>query len=49
MRTYETIYILDPTLEANATEAEINRFNNVITGYGGTILQKDKWGLKNLD
>ena len=48
MRTYETVYIFDPTLETNATETENNKFNNVITGYGGTILKQDKWGLKNL-
>lgn len=48
MRKYETIFILDPTLDNNAIEAEISKYSAVITANGGNILKQDKWGLRNL-
>lgn len=48
MRTYETVYILDPTLESSVIEAETEKFNSVITTYGGNIVKQDKWGVRNL-
>ncbi len=48
MRTYETVYILDPTLDSTAIEAQTEKFNAVITSYGGNIIKQDKWGVRNL-
>ena len=48
MRKYETIFILDPALDNNAVEGEINKFNTVILTNAGKILKQDRWGTRNL-
>ena len=48
MRKYESIFILDPSLEAGATEERITKFNSTIISNGGNIIKQDKWGLRNL-
>lgn len=48
MRKYETVFILEPSLDNEGIEAKINRFNETITANGGNILKQDKWGLRNL-
>jgi small subunit ribosomal protein S6 len=48
LRTYETVYILDPTLESTSIDTEIEKFNSAITSYGGNIVKQDKWGVRNL-
>ncbi|HHV45129.1 MAG TPA: 30S ribosomal protein S6 [Firmicutes bacterium] len=48
MRSYEVMYILNPTLEEEAIDGLIERFNGIITQDGGEIESVDKWGKRRL-
>ncbi|MCL5291814.1 MAG: 30S ribosomal protein S6 [Actinobacteria bacterium] len=48
MRDYETMLIIDPMLEADATEAVIGRFSDVIEKNGGKVEKIDRWGKRKL-
>lgn len=47
MRKYEVIFIVKP-LEEEATNAVIEKFENLITTNGGTVDKIDRWGKKRL-
>ncbi len=46
MATYETIFVLDPSLEEHGMQKEIQRIEELITGRQGRIVKTEKWGLK---
>lgn len=48
MRAYEMIYILNPTIEEEKTNAVIEKFKNIVENNGGEITKLDKWGKKRL-
>ena len=48
MRTYETIFILHPSLDEEAVKANIEKFTGVIENGGGTIENVDFWGKRKL-
>ncbi len=48
MRSYEVMFIMAPTLEAEESEAIINRVTKVITDRGGAIQNIDRWGKRRL-
>ncbi|MBN2224452.1 MAG: 30S ribosomal protein S6 [Deltaproteobacteria bacterium] len=48
MRTYETVFILDPDLTEDDTEKAINRIQTVIEGQKGRIVLLDNWGKRKL-
>ena len=48
MRKYETMYVIDPTLDEEAVKALIERFSNLITDQGGQIDEIDEWGKRRL-
>jgi small subunit ribosomal protein S6 len=43
---YETIFILDPTLDEHGVQKEIEKVEELITGRQGKIIKTEKWGLK---
>jgi small subunit ribosomal protein S6 len=43
MRTYETVYILDPQLEDDAQNALVDRFQTLVGSNGGEVLHLDRW------
>jgi len=47
-REYETIFILDPTLEDAKVNEEVERANGVIRDQGGTIGDVERWGRRRL-
>ena len=47
-REYETIFILDPTLEDTKVNEEVERAGGVIRDQGGTIGDIEKWGRRRL-
>ena len=47
-RTYESVAIINATLEDEQIEVTISRILEVITSHGGEILDVDKWGRKRL-
>jgi small subunit ribosomal protein S6 len=48
MRKYETIFILQPSLDEEAVKANIEKFKGVIENGGGVIENVDFWGKRKL-
>jgi len=48
MRRYETTYILRPNLGEDQFTEIIERTNDIIKNDAGTIINLDRWGVKNL-
>lgn len=48
MRKYEAMYILKPTLEEEAIDAAITRFEEVVKNSGGENVKIDRWGKRRL-
>ncbi|MBQ7668295.1 MAG: 30S ribosomal protein S6 [Clostridia bacterium] len=48
LNKYETIYILKPTLEADAIKANVEKFNGLIESEGGKVSETQEWGMKKL-
>lgn len=48
MREYETVIVLDPTLDDTRVEQEIETVSTVITQGGGEVLEVQRWGRRRL-
>lgn len=48
MRTYETIFILDPDLSDEDTEKSLTKIQDTITSQNGTIALTERWGKRKL-
>ena len=48
MRSYETLYILDAGLEADAIKEHIERFKGIIEGQEGQVESIDEWGKRRM-
>jgi small subunit ribosomal protein S6 len=48
MRSYETIYIVDPDFEDEAIKELEEKFKNVIEEKGGTVQDIEEWGKRRL-
>lgn len=48
MRKYETLFILNPSLEDDAVKANVEKFKGVIENGGGTVDNIDSWGKRKL-
>ena len=48
MNKYETIFILNPTLDDSAVNLSIEKFKGVIESSGGTVDNVDLWGKRKL-
>jgi len=48
MRKYETLYVLRPDLEAEKTQALVERFKEVVTEHGGELGEVNEWGKRRL-
>lgn len=48
MNKYESIYILNPEMEEEATKAMIEKFSTLITTGGGEVEKVDEWGKRRL-
>ncbi len=48
MRKYETLFILEPSLDEEALKAGVEKFKGVIENGGGTIDNVDDWGKRKL-
>ena len=46
MREYETIFVLDPSLDDHAIQKEIEKVEELITQHQGKITKTEKWGKK---
>ncbi len=48
MKKYETIFILHPSLDEEAVNANIEKFKGVIENGGGSVENVDFWGKRKL-
>ena len=48
LNKYESIYIVKPTLEADAIKALVEKFNTLIETEGGKVSEVQEWGLRKL-
>ncbi|QPC47914.1 30S ribosomal protein S6 [Mangrovibacillus cuniculi] len=48
MTKYEVMYIIRPNIEDEAKKALVERFDNVITSFGGEIIESKEWGKRRL-
>jgi len=48
LREYETVFILDPSLEDNKVSEEVERASGVIKDHGGTVGEVERWGRRRL-
>ena len=48
MNKYEVVYIIDPAVEEEARKALIAKFNDLITGNGGSVDKVEEWGKRRL-
>lgn len=48
MREYETTFVLNPELDDDQIEENIERIKGVITKNGGEVIDEDVWGKKSL-
>ncbi|MBR3305186.1 MAG: 30S ribosomal protein S6 [Christensenellaceae bacterium] len=48
MNKYETMYILNPSLEDERREALIQRFADIVKADGGEVESIDEWGKRKL-
>jgi small subunit ribosomal protein S6 len=46
LRLYETVFVLDPTLDEHAVDKEINKVEELILSHQGTVKKTEKWGLR---
>ncbi|MDK2820606.1 MAG: small subunit ribosomal protein [Clostridia bacterium] len=48
MRNYESVFVIKPDLEAEATAALIEKFTKLIADQGGEVVQVNEWGKKRM-
>lgn len=48
MRTYEALYIINPTLEDDAIQTIVKEVETLVTNQGGTIVRSEIWGRRRL-
>jgi len=48
LKRYETIFVLDPSLDDSVIQKEIEKIEELITNHKGRIIKTEKWGMKRL-
>ena len=48
MNKYETIFIVNPNVEAEGIKSLVEKFNGLIESEGGKVLETNEWGMKKL-
>jgi small subunit ribosomal protein S6 len=48
VQEYETVFILDPGLDENQVNDEVQKAEALITSHGGKVLDTQRWGRKRL-
>jgi small subunit ribosomal protein S6 len=49
LRTYETIFVLNPEADSSSKEQVQEKFKNFVTSSGGEIGISDDWGVRDLN
>jgi small subunit ribosomal protein S6 len=48
VRQYEFMYIIRPDLDEEATNAVVEKYNQLITNNGGEVVNSSRWGKRRL-
>ncbi|MDI3256683.1 MAG: 30S ribosomal protein S6 [Kyrpidia sp.] len=48
MRNYETLYVLRPDLDEEATAEQVKRVTDLVTGLGGEVQEVSPWGKRRM-
>ena len=48
LNKYESIYIVNPNVEAEGIKSLVEKFNALIESEGGKVLENNEWGMKKL-
>lgn len=48
MTKYEMLYILDSTLDDEAKEVIVKKFEDLVKNDGGVVEKTDRWGMRKL-
>lgn len=48
MRSYEVMFILDPTLETEDSDKVIDRLAQAVADQGGSVTNVDRWGKRRM-
>lgn len=48
MRRYETVFILDPSLDDHTIQKETKKVEDLITNLQGRVIKTEKWGTRRL-
>ncbi|MBQ3109073.1 MAG: 30S ribosomal protein S6 [Clostridia bacterium] len=48
MNKYESLYIITPELDEEATKACVAKFSGIVTANGGTVTEVNEWGKRRL-
>ena len=48
LNKYESIYIVNPNVEADGIKSLVEKFNGLIESEGGKVLETNEWGMKKL-
>ena len=46
LRVYETVFVLDPSLDDPTIEREIEKVEEFITNHKGRIIKNERWGMR---
>jgi small subunit ribosomal protein S6 len=48
LNRYETVFIMTPVLSDDQVKETVQKYRDLITNGGGTLVHEEKWGLKKL-
>ena len=48
MTKYEMLYVLDSAIADEAKDAIVKKFEDLVSGNGGTVEKTDRWGVRKL-
>lgn len=48
LNRYETVFIMTPVLSEEQMKEAVNKYRDLLTGFGAEVVHEEKWGLKKL-
>ena len=48
LNKYESIYIVNPNVDAEGVKGLVEKFNSLIESEGGKVVETNEWGMKKL-
>ncbi len=48
VKQYETVFIMTPVLSEEQMKEAVNKYRDLLKGFGAEVVHEEKWGLKKL-